>query len=240
MSRFLTILALALTATVAVTQAQTIKCGAKGEAEVDDIVSKIMTIGTTRKYPTNKAELKTFCKGQTTYIGRLEEYKNNCLDKRSKQVVSIIIYSIKSLINTYCKHPNAKRTTDLLAAGGCANLATMEYNKCQIEYTERLINTLASTKDPKEMLGQMCCGYVGVHHCIRTKGNAVKGCEDKHVETHVQYNKGFFDNAVDVICGDYNDTSDKCERVKPMPGSKKKGKTPKSFFNPLVKVLSNL
>lgn len=173
-------------------------------------------------------------------MARIDEYKNTCLGTRPKQIVSVINYSIKSLINTYCKHPNSKRTTDLLKSAPCANAASNDYNKCQSEYTERLLATLAAKVDSKAKLAQMCCGYIRIHSCVRQAAAAYKDvCSETSIEANVRFNRGFFDNAVDVICGDYTEASDKCDKVK-LITSRRKHKVPKSFFNPLVKVLSEI
>lgn len=84
-------------------------------------------------------------------------------------------------------------------------------------------------------------GYFRVQHCVRERAAAFPAvCPSKLVETNVQYVRGFFDNAVDVICGEFNDTTDRCERVPLVPVKRKSKKRPKSFFNPLVKLLSQL
>lgn len=72
-----------------------------------------------------------------------------------------------------------------------------------------------------------------------TKG--VPECTEKHLELHHTFLKTFFSSVIDVLCGDYNDHTDKCDHLKPVQ-FKAKGKVdyPISFYAPIVKVLANL
>ena len=88
-------------------------------------------------------------------VSRLEDYKTQCLKGRTKQTVSIIIYSMKNLINLYCNNPNSKRANDLLSSAPCANEATVEYNKCNIDYIDLLL-AVEYSKDSKQQLTQLC------------------------------------------------------------------------------------
>ena len=46
-----------------VCQSEKWKCGKAGEKEIDEVFSKLVTIGRDdRKFPTNKNELKIYCK----------------------------------------------------------------------------------------------------------------------------------------------------------------------------------
>ena len=56
----------------------------------------------------------------------------------------------------------------------------------------------------------------------------------------MHYIKGFFNDAINVICGDYNEDSDMCGKVKLAQGKKNVKSRPGSYFSPLVKVLTNL
>ncbi len=74
----------------------------------------------------------------------------------SKQTISVILYSIKSLINQYCKkNANSKKVEDLLSAASCANSATNEFNKCNIKYIDSLL-AAQNTKEDRVKIAQMC------------------------------------------------------------------------------------
>lgn len=220
------------------------------------MVARIMTFGRQdRKFPVNKAQFKPYCKEQLNMIARLEDYKSSCLKDRSKQTVAIIIYSMKNVVGTYCRNPNSKRTTELINSASCANEATTEYARCNSEYIDLLL-AVENSKDAKQQLVQLCCGYVEVFKCIRSSAASLAGCTESQVEANVNYIRGFFDNASNLICSDYSAESDKCDRVKllkrkgirpPPPANSNNAwsqqssfSRPQSYFNPLVHLLSSL
>lgn len=215
---------------------KTLVCNSKTEKETEEMVGRILTIGTKRPFPENKAELKEYCKEQAILIDKVEQYKTQCLKGQSKNIVSVITYSIKSTTNGYCKNPNSKRATELVDSAKCANRAT--YGKCQHEFIDRIWSTESLKSQDK--LAHTCCGYVDVAKCIRIQSKGVPECTEKRIELNHQYIKRFFDAAVDVICGDYNESTDKCDKLR-KPSKPKTGRTyPPSFYGPLVKVLSEL
>lgn len=216
------------------------KCNSTTDKEMDETVSLIMTFGTSRKFPLDKDEFKEYCKDQTKYVNKLENYRNVCLKDQAKSVVSVIIYSIKQVISTYCKRLNSKRTAELMDSATCANVATNDYNKCSIEYVQRLVYS-KSLKTSKDRLIQACCGYFTIPTCIQTQANKYPDvCTQERIDANIAYIKNFFDNAINAACGEYNGDSDKCDRVTIPPPKKSKKPLPKSFFNPLVKLLSSI
>jgi len=84
----------------------------------------------------------------------VEDYKNQCLDQLSKQTISIILFSMKNLINQYCKR-NSRKVDDLLSAASCANSATNEFNKCNANYIDALLAS-QNTPDANMKIPQMC------------------------------------------------------------------------------------
>lgn len=89
----------------------------------------------------------------------------------------------------------------------------------------------------------MCCGYVGVFKCIKKAAAKHEDfCTDLQTEANANFVRGFFDNGVNVICGEYNEGTDRCDKFKfvEQTGKKLNQTRPFSFFNPMVKLLSNL
>jgi hypothetical protein len=215
-------------------------CNRSDERKIDSLMAEIMTYGTRRKYPKNQDELKTYCDEHYRLILEVEDYKNECLKALSKQTISVILYSIKSLINQYCKkNSNNKKVEDLLSAASCANSATNEFNKCNIKYIDSLL-AAQNTKEDRVKIAQMCCEYHKIFDCIQAQGIRVKGCTDKHLEISADYIKSHFSNVLDLMCGDYSESSDKCDSVPKLSKRRKNQRRTKSFVMPLVKLLKDL
>lgn len=82
-------------------------------------------------------------------------------------------------------------------------------------------------------------GYVEAMKCARTAAEKFpKVCTEPQIEQNIIFIRGFFDNAINTICGDYTDASDKCDKVDmPKWTGKKPLVLPKSYFSTLVKIL---
>lgn len=84
-------------------------------------------------------------------------------------------------------------------------------------------------------------GYQQIFKCVREQGQKhPKICTEDRIEANIDYIRGFFDNAINAGCGDYTGDSDKCESITIPPAKKSKKALPKSYFSPLVQILSNL
>ena len=96
-----------------------------------------------------------FLRDHYGYIKRFEEYKDQCLEDKTKQTVSVVVYSVKNMINSYCRNPNAKRTKELIASASCANKITHDYDKCQANLIN-ILYAIIPISDSKEKLAQLC------------------------------------------------------------------------------------
>ena len=92
---------------------------------------------------------------QASMIAKLEDYHAKCMKDQTKQIVSVVIYSIKDLLGLYCKHPNSRRVKDLVASAKCANEVIHEYDHCNREFIDSL-SAIYDSKDSKQNLAQMC------------------------------------------------------------------------------------
>ncbi|KAF7488753.1 hypothetical protein SSS_08140 [Sarcoptes scabiei] len=220
-------------------EAQKITCNTATEKEMDNVMARIMTVGTDRKFPTDKDEMKAYCKEHVRLVAKLENYKNLCLKNQAKSVVAVIIFSIKQVTNTYCKHINSKKTAALIDSTVCANLATNDYHKCNKQYIQKLIAS-QNMKQGRDRFVQTCCGYFQIFDCVRAEAAKYPECTPERVELNVEYINTFFENAINTACGEYNNDSDKCDSSKIPAVKKTKKPLPKSFFKPLVNLISNI
>ena len=157
MKNFIVILLIALaTFHLAMAAPEKWKCGKDSDGKVDDIVSKILTVGRDDiKFPENKAQLKTYCKEMRTYVSQVEQYKDQCLKEQTKQTVSVVIYSLKSMLNSYCKSQGSKKVKELLASASCANRINKDYEKCLTSSIDTFMAVNAMS-DSKGQLAQLC------------------------------------------------------------------------------------
>ncbi len=90
----------------------------------------------------------------------MEAYKSQCLVSRTRQIVAVVVYSMKNMVRMYCRRPNSKRTQELLSSTPCANAAHNGYYQCQRRYRDELVTVdelmVTDTDQGKLYLAQIC------------------------------------------------------------------------------------
>lgn len=128
--------------------AKKFKCSYK---KFDEQFSKMLMIGSRdQRFPENQTELKVFCKyvmsstivclvcdvnclfmiylekkyfcsDYETLIPKVERYKQNCMKDTIKNIVSVLIYSIRAQVKRHCSRRTSERVRVLMDAGKCIN-----------------------------------------------------------------------------------------------------------------------
>ena len=78
--------------------------------------------------------------------------------------------------------------------------------------------------------------------CVRQACERSKQCNSKSIDFVVDVIKQLSENVVNMLCSDYSDNSDKCDKVVKMDiktPSKNANKRAKSFIKPIIKILAN-
>ncbi|CAG2172557.1 unnamed protein product [Oppiella nova] len=128
----------------------------------------------------------------------------------TKQVASILIYSLKNSIAQLCSK-ESKKLDELIASTKCINTATPEINRCYTNLIDGMLGTLNAPDNKK--IPHVCCEYYRIFPCISTKTKRIPVCTEQHVETALNFVKSMLGNAIDLICSDYTEGSDKCETL---------------------------
>ncbi|CAG2175465.1 unnamed protein product, partial [Oppiella nova] len=189
------------------------QCNASGLKRLDELVAKFVTIGNSgRKFPESKGQaLQKYCDQETKTLSEIEKYKNNCFQNLSKQVFGIYIYSFKGVIRNFCSKKESKRLDEIIACTPCMNKYSNVIGKCY----DTIINELLGAKNAPEnkRIPHMCCcnDYLKYLKCCED-GLAGK-CEPKHIETGIWFTKMVFGDAINLLCGDYTEESDKCSKL---------------------------
>ena len=76
--------------------------------------------------------------------------------------------------------------------------------------------------------------------CAREAAGKAKQCTSRTMEMLLDLLRLYSENVVAILCGDYTDTSDKCDSVKvDFRPLRDRSKRSKSFVKPLIKILAN-
>jgi hypothetical protein len=133
---------------------------------------------------------------------QIENYKTKCLKGLPKQIMSIIIYSVKNAINNLCKK-DSKRLTSLIEGTPCLNKGSNEINKCYTKFIDGILgakNSVDSKKIPYNV-----CEYHKIFECGSVRLKKVNGCTDSHINTGIEFIRSLFGNAIDLISGEYTE-----------------------------------
>jgi len=74
---------------------------------------------------------------------------------------------------------------------------------------------------------------------LTKRGKTIDICDDKKLETVNEFVDSLTGNILDILCGDYEDGSDKCLRLGSPPKKNKNQRRTKSFLIPLIDVLAS-
>ena len=84
-----------------------------------------------------------------------------------------------------------------------------------------------------------------VFKCVQREAAKFKICTEDMIETNILFFRSIFENAVNLVCGDYSlEQSDKCEHFKMIKLDDTNDKHQQylngTFFTPLIKLLANI
>ncbi|CAG2166862.1 unnamed protein product [Oppiella nova] len=206
------------------------QCSANGMKRLDEIVAKFVTIGNSgRKFPESKGQvLQKYCAEESKLLTDIEKYKNNCFRDLSKQAFGILIFSFKGAIKNFCSKKESKRLDELIVATPCINkYNTNVVGKC---YETILDELLGAKNGPENKRIPYMCWYDGL----------AGKCEPKHIETTVWFFKLLFGDAINLLCTDYTEESDKCSKLGVTPKRLKSQRRTRSFALPVLSAVVSL
>ncbi len=133
---------------------------------------------------------------------QLENYKTQCLRGLPKQIMSVIIYSIKNAINNLCKK-DSKRLTNLIESAPCMNKGSNEINQCYTKYIDGVLGAKNSADNKK--IAHNVCEYHKIFPCIEKRMKNVNGCNENQIKTINDFIRSLFGNSIDLTSGEYTE-----------------------------------
>ncbi|CAG2103782.1 unnamed protein product [Medioppia subpectinata] len=83
-------------------------------------------------------------------------------------------------------------------------------------------------------LKKYCSEYYRIFPCIITKTKRIPVCTEQHVDTAMNFVRSMLGNAIDLLCSEYSEGSDKCDTLGRPPRKLKHQRRTKSFLIPLL------
>lgn len=166
----------------------------------------------------------------------MKEYIGKCLEGTAKQFGNVILFSYRTAVKQYC-NGKSKRKDSIVIMAKCMNRNQKAGHACLAKYVDSLQR--GKRAEPKSnRIGYSCCDYFKFLTCLEnvTRGN----CSETESEKIQEFVRNLFQGIINTACGDFQENSDKCDKIPPPPKKRKSDKSYKSYFLPLVELWHSL
>jgi len=202
-----------------------IKCDGETRKKANVCAEKLWFVGKgSRHYPENMQQLQKFCKQTTGLIKCVKDYTDVCGKGIQKQLANVMLYTVKMNQKSYCTKPSKK--DEVISLSSCGNAIREQSNVCMENFLTGLGK--ANSVEAKHKVPQACCAFHELKSCImksgRTKGSP--SCGDKELENLERYINAMAGNTLNLMCSEYDEESDKCTQLPPLPKDVKFSKPP--------------
>lgn len=167
-----------------------------------------------------------------------ESYKEACVRGQLKNTLSVFIFSLRNFLSASCKL-NSKRSKAFLSAGRCFNSATASVTACYRQVVGRLV-TGRGIRESKVKLAQLCCTYVRSIECYQAVARTSGGCSEAQSKDVVGLIRAAFEDSINLLCGDYSEHTDRCDRFSFVTKSSTSGQKAYSFIMSAIQIVADL
>jgi len=166
-----------------------------------------------RPYPTSEQQLDHYCRETTDLMSCVTDFTNVCRDGLHKSMSNVMISTVRVNQRNYC---SAKRH-EILAMSTCGNAVRGHSTACMDNFLLNLGRANAAAKRHRVPHG--CCAYYELKACIMRAARHVGGqvCNHRNLEHLERYINSMAGNTLNMMCGEYEEESDKCSRLPPLP-----------------------
>lgn len=203
-------------------------CDRNTRKRVDELLAKVTTYGNSgRKFPENNDQLPKYCNDSKALVENIEGLNKKCLEGLSKRVLTVSIFTVKSVIRQLCRKSN-KLLPEYFEAAKCINSAHNPVGKCFTRSIDQLLGMQFA--DEKQKIPMACCEVPRLRSCMEESQKDIDFCTEKNIEATNRFIDSIIGNSVNLLgCGEYLDSSDKCGKLV-VPKKKKSQKRPKSLI----------
>ncbi|XP_054152527.1 uncharacterized protein LOC128951302 [Oppia nitens] len=213
------------TALAAKKSSSSVKCDDESRKKADICADKLWFVGrNSRKYPESRPQMQKHCKQTLNLIKCAKDYTDKCAKGVQKQLANVMLFTVKSNQKTYCS--KAVKREEVIQFAACGNSIRDQSTTCMDNFMTSLGK--ANVMDQKFKIPQACCAFHTMKSCI-IKAAQKKGspsCEDKSMEAYDRYINAMAGNTLNLMCTDYEEDSDKCTKLPPLPAGAKFEKAP--------------
>jgi hypothetical protein len=211
----------------------------KSVNRADVCMQKLLLLGDPKFiFPETRDEMNIHCRTITATEKCIKDYSSKCLDAFPRQVTSVLAFGVAKTNKGYCT--NQRRKDKFISIGKCGNQIKAEGDKCMQTYIDRLQGIETLTKSDNNLkVPLMCCNYFRLKSCIVEF--AAKSCTQEVTTEVERIVDGYAHEALNLICGDYTEESDKCTNiVERTPKKLATQKRPNSLLPSFITILGSV
>ncbi|XP_054155304.1 uncharacterized protein LOC128953808 [Oppia nitens] len=194
------------------------------------------------RFPTNGRELRNFCNTGIKSAGFLLGFAKHCLTEFTQKALQVVFYPVTNEISLICKSGKlSNKAKAIIKAARCGNAARPGLKKCYNKFIIKEIG-IKSTKDNKLKIPMLCCEFNVLRECFKQTAEDNKECTRRTIDFVERYALEMFGEILNLMCFDYHDSSDKCDRIRSLvPDIKyEEIEKPKSFIPPMIDILKDI
>ncbi|KAI2804599.1 hypothetical protein BLOT_003586 [Blomia tropicalis] len=167
-----------------------------------------------RPFPNTTEGMKPYCKETFKMLDQAESFAKSCFKKDVKHLGSVYLYSVRNTFNRrICGPKNVKKVQPLIQdANNCIN--RHYYTKghdCILSFTNHTAQ-LVTLKDDKIKFPHVCCNNIKLMACLNGVIDSNQ-CLQPHRDRLLSVITGAASGISDIACGEFTDSSDKCDRL---------------------------
>jgi len=168
-----------------------------------------------RLLPETEAQLQAHCSESNELMKCVKDFTDKCRHGLHKSIATIMISTVRFNTRNYCFRP--QKRAELLSMASCGNAIRTESTACMDPFLWSLGRANHAVKRYRVPHG--CCAYYELKTCILKSGETYgKGmCSHRQLDYFGRYMQGMAGNTLNFMCGDYDEDSDRCARLPPLP-----------------------
>ncbi|KAH9405606.1 hypothetical protein TYRP_001461 [Tyrophagus putrescentiae] len=192
------------------------KCNAADQEKIDKLMRDAYILGTNQQFPTDNKALKEFCSSRKRMLATGESYKEACVRGQLKNTLSVFIFSCG--------------TSSPPPANSTPNVPRPSISRSVLQLGHRLGDGLLSSG------GRSAGDRKGNPRVKRTSG----GCSEAQSKDVVGLIRAAFEDSINLLCGDYSEHTDRCDRFSFVTKSSTSGQKAYSFIMSAIQIVADL
>ncbi|XP_054160414.1 uncharacterized protein LOC128958561 [Oppia nitens] len=130
----------------------------------------------------------------------------------ARTITNMLVSGVTKANKPMCSTDATKRT--FLKHSKCGNINIEDKHKCMDVFVGDLRRTETEDKDKK--IPYFCCNFWHFKDCIRKSFTSVdtNRCPKESIDAILNLINGYSNDALDLLCGEYDDGSAKCRQLR--------------------------